>query len=1025
MKKLLISCYLLCWAQCFFAQTGFQKFRTCGGNLEDDAVNIIYDKINGQLSYGGQTMGNGSYGPFFIHNAGALSGVTLTGDTSFNFNALDTFPRELGRMAVDDSGYVYTPFNSYSGNFTVGGVTVNSGLTNGVYISKAAPDGTVQWVFTVGSGGSSSIIWYMNVAPNSRHELFMTFYTADNFTFSNGTVLSAVQDNHIIVCKIGSVFNPSISWVKEQGGPITGLDYPFALAADDSGNCYIAGQENSDSFKLAGFFEYNNSTTVHGFLIKMDSLGNGVWAKYAGKPGPYPSFYGEYDQLKTGPDGNLYAAGASYELQFYDTTFVNNFDDHFLIKYSPEGKVLAYAILDLSYWFSGMDIDRSGNVYLSGEDNAGTMNGIQWISPQQRDVTNNFSFFVYKFDSNLKGTWLFHDGSRMQGGIRNSVAADNSENIYYAGSFMDSCVLVSADTALHPVFNAQVPYPDVLLIKYNTRCNNPGFAITASSVNLCTIDSAILTAPAGYSKYYWYNGNTLLTGSTNRYIAYSPGSYWVGVLDTSGCMYIADTVFVTVPLVPTITGPTTNCSGTSMTLTAHGGNTYSWSNALGSNASVSVAPTYTITYRVTISDNRVCSATASQTVTVYSAGTTQVSQTTCTGVPYNFNNRLLYTQGVYYDTLQTIHGCDSIVQLLLTVTYPNSSFINATTCNGTPYVYNNHYYTQQGIYYDTLQTALGCDSLIITDLTITDTTQTNITGTTCNGTPFLFNNQNLTQSGIYYDTLQGVNGCDSLIILSLTVTNINPTNITGAICTGGSFPFNNRQLTQAGIYYDTLQSAGGCDSVVVLNLAVNNVLQTNIADSVCNGGTYIFNGRNLTQAGTYKDTLQAVFGCDSVVTLNLQVNVVATPTITRTGDTLSTQTFNSYQWLLNGTIAGGNSQSILITQNGNYSVAVTGTGGCMDTSAVFSVTGMGINEIISGYGVKLFPNPNNGSFTLQFTDNIVREVEIKDAVGRSVVTATRVSGQQSFNVEELAPGIYIMIIYENGGQRSLKFSAVK
>jgi hypothetical protein len=46
-------------------------------------------------------------------------------------------------------------------------------------------------------------------------------------------------------------------------------------------------------------------------------------------------------------------------------------------------------------------------------------------------------------------------------------------------------------------------------------------------------------------------------------------------------------------------------------------------------------------------------------------------------------------------------------------------------------------------------------------------TTSNFSQTTCN--PYSFNNQTLTQSGIYYDTLLNSTGCDSIITLNLTI----------------------------------------------------------------------------------------------------------------------------------------------------------------------------------------------------------------------------------------------------------------
>ncbi|KGE86185.1 MAG: gliding motility-associated C-terminal domain-containing protein [Phaeodactylibacter xiamenensis] len=60
-----------------------------------------------------------------------------------------------------------------------------------------------------------------------------------------------------------------------------------------------------------------------------------------------------------------------------------------------------------------------------------------------------------------------------------------------------------------------------------------------------------------------------------------------------------------------------------------------------------------------------------------------------------------------------------------------------------------------------------------------------------------------------------------------------------------------------------------------------------ISDTLCQGGAYTFSQEMLTETGTYTDSLQSSIGCDSIVTLNLEM--VPDPLITATiiGDTTS------------------------------------------------------------------------------------------------------------------------------------------
>jgi hypothetical protein len=91
-----------------------------------------------------------------------------------------------------------------------------------------------------------------------------------------------------------------------------------------------------------------------------------------------------------------------------------------------------------------------------------------------------------------------------------------------------------------------------------------------------------------------------------------------------------------------------------------------------------------------------------------------------------------------------------------------------------------------------------------------------------------------------------------------------------AICYGETFTLNGITASTSGTYLDTLQNIFGCDSIVILNLTVNQPSDTVIFATITLGDTYTENGFNLSEAGTYHYTLQNIFGCDSIVTLHLE-----------------------------------------------------------------------------------------------------------------------------------------------------------
>ena len=82
-----------------------------------------------------------------------------------------------------------------------------------------------------------------------------------------------------------------------------------------------------------------------------------------------------------------------------------------------------------------------------------------------------------------------------------------------------------------------------------------------------------------------------------------------------------------------------------------------------------------------------------------------------------------------------------------------------------------------------------------------------------------------------------------------------------------------------GIYYtnsDTVvynfQSIDGCDSVVTTYISINASYDITLLDTICQGDSYNFNGALLSSSGIFYDTLTATDGLDSMITLNLFVN---------------------------------------------------------------------------------------------------------------------------------------------------------
>jgi len=119
------------------------------------------------------------------------------------------------------------------------------------------------------------------------------------------------------------------------------------------------------------------------------------------------------------------------------------------------------------------------------------------------------------------------------------------------------------------------------------------------------------------------------------------------------------------------------------------------------------------------------------------------------------------------------------------------------------------------------------------------------------------------------------------------------TFINVSICQGDSFFFGNSWRSISGIYSDTLISSGGCDSVVSVALNIAPSIINNINSFICQGDSLFAGGAWQTAAGTYYDTLIASGGCDSIVITTLVVE----PDFVWPGDANDDGVANNYDLL--------------------------------------------------------------------------------------------------------------------------------
>jgi len=197
------------------------------------------------------------------------------------------------------------------------------------------------------------------------------------------------------------------------------------------------------------------------------------------------------------------------------------------------------------------------------------------------------------------------------------------------------------------------------------------------------------------------------------------------------------------------------------------------------------------------------------------------------------------------------------------------------------------------------------------------------------------------------------------------------------------------------------------------------------ATDVCDGAiTGVSNAilpitNNTTVIWTYED------GAGNIVTQNQNIVITGLDaSVSVSGITLTAnQVGATYQWIDcsdNSNVVGANAQNFTPTVNGDYAVIIT-DGSCSDTSTCESITTVGLDENQFVNNVSAYPNPNNGSFTLNLGQIINRgEVQLLDLQGRMIQSITIENTQEiEMNITQ-NPGVYIVKLSTERGNSMIR-----
>ena len=247
----------------------------------------------------------------------------------------------------------------------------------------------------------------------------------------------------------------------------------------------------------------------------------------------------------------------------------------------------------------------------------------------------------------------------------------------------------------------------------------------------------------------------------------------------------------------------------------------------------------------------------------------------CEGDQIIFEGQSFTEEGTHEVLLTSASGCDSLMILELSFRDEIAVMEDVSICMGETYIRHDLELTETGVFMTTVETLVGCDSLITINLTVNEPTSSDMAVTICEDDVFELFDVTAMTTGSYVATTSNAVGCDSIINIELTVYEDTMLDtISADICTGETYTFADVVATEPGTYPATLQSVTGCDSTVIIELEVLPLQEREMIVEICPGDTIQFFGTDITLEGEYTERIQNVTGCDSIVTLILQFDPI-------------------------------------------------------------------------------------------------------------------------------------------------------
>ncbi|MFZ4799161.1 MAG: T9SS type A sorting domain-containing protein [Bacteroidia bacterium] len=484
-KRLLFTYFLISTLVGFTQNTPWAK--RIGDYDNDDAKSIVCDDSSNVIIYG-EFYGTIDFDPgpgvFNMFSAGTGSATDLYyvklnaagnlvwakkfGGTGYEF-AHQLTNDKFGNIYLSGKFNGTLDFDPGPGVFNMTVDTINQLQ---FFILKLNPAGNFVWAKKFGGGGSNTNIFDLHVDDSLN--VYFTGEFSKSYDYDPGpgvTWLNSRSTSSIFILKLNSLGN--FVWAKATGGKVS-WNSGYAIDVDAAGSVYVTGSFNdtSDFDTGPGVFNLISQGTYDIFALKLNNIGNFVWAK---RIGGYQSDVGL--GLALDEKANCYFTGqyiGNVDFNpnagiFNMNTSSANYFDSYILKLDSSGGFAWAKRFGGTGDDNGNDIklDKYGNIYSIGE-----FNGTADFNPSTT-VTYNLvaastatDVFISKLDSSGNFIWA----NKVGGGFSDfahKIAIDTLNNAYVVGTFKGTADF-DPGSNVFSLTSSSANYADIFILKLNS-----------------------------------------------------------------------------------------------------------------------------------------------------------------------------------------------------------------------------------------------------------------------------------------------------------------------------------------------------------------------------------------------------------------------------------------------------------------------------------------------------------------------------------------------------------------------------